>query len=129
MRINKKLIIVFSVCLLLYLISDIFFNDAVFYLLGGLFGITSKWLGFISFYFIWLFFLIVTIALFYKFKSRSSRIIIILLIWALLYLIDAVLHEIMPNITNWLSNYFHIGLAIILKSIALSWIYYKGIKE
>ncbi|NDP28847.1 MAG: hypothetical protein GZ087_15715 [Flavobacterium sp.] len=129
MKINKKFVVVFSVCLLLYLVSDIFFNYAVFYLLGGLFGITSKWLGFGGFYFIWLFFLIITVLLFYKLKSKVFKIIIITLLWALLYLVDAILYEVMPDITSSLSSYFHIGLAILLKSLALSWIYNKGIKE
>ncbi len=129
MRINKKFVVVFSVCFVLYLISDVFFNDAVFYLLGGLFGITSKLLGFRGFYFIWLFFLIVTTVLFYKIESKSFRIIVITLIWALLYLIDAILHEVMSEVTSWLSSYFHIGLAILLKSLAISWIYCNGIKK
>lgn len=127
---NRKFIVAFSICFVTYLLSDIFFNDAVLYLLGGLFGTIAKWLGITKmFYFIWLAVLLGLIILYHKINNKPIKIVLIILLWALFYLIDAVLYEIMPDITSKILKYSHIGLSVVLKSLALSWIYYKGNKD
>jgi hypothetical protein len=127
---NRKFIVAFSICFVTYLLSDIFFNDAVIYLLGGLFGTMAKWLGTTKiFYFIWLAVLLGLITLYYKINNKPIKIVLIILLWALFYLIDAVLYEIIPDITSKILKYSHIGLSVVLKSLALCWIYYKGNKE
>lgn len=127
---NRKYIVAFLICFIIYLLSDVLLNDAVFYLLGGFFGTVSKWLGFSKvFYLVWFVVLFVFVALYLKTKNKTAKVVLLILLWALLHLIDALLYEIMPDITSKILKYSHIGLAVLLKSLALSWIYYKGDKQ
>ena len=126
---NRKITVAFLLCFIVYFLSDVFFNDAIFYLLGGLFGTLSKWLGLTKiFYLIWLAVLFGLIVLYYKSENIPIKVVLIILLWALLYIIDALLYEIMPDITSKLLRYSHIGLSVLIKSLNLTWIYYKGNK-
>ena len=122
---NRKFTAVLLIVFFSYLLLDIFFNDSVYYLLGGFFGIFSKWIGFENnaFYFVWLAFLVGIIFIYRKVQNKLFEIIFILLLWALLYLIDALLYEIMPNINNKEQRYLHISLSILLRSLIFFWIY------
>jgi hypothetical protein len=122
---NRKFTGVLFIAFISYLVIDILFNDAIFYLLGGIFGTFSKWIGLENnaFYFVWLACLVGIIFIYRKIQNKLFEIIFILLLWALLYLVDALLYEITTNINNELQRYLHMSLAILLRSLILSWIY------
>jgi len=130
MIINRKVSITLLICFIGYLISDTFFNDVILHLIGGLFGTVSNQIGLGNgFYFIWFVVLLGFVVLFYKIQVKLLKVALIISLWLLLYLIDALLYEIMPDITSKLLRYSHIGLSVLLKSLALGWIHYYGNKE
>jgi hypothetical protein len=127
MIINKKNILVFGICFVIYLMADIIFNDTGIYLLGGIFGVFVKWLGIKdAFYIIWFIFLVGVSILYINIENKHYKILLIIFLWALLYLIDLILYEITHDISNIFFKYNHILASVILKSFALSWIYNKG---
>lgn len=124
---DKNFGIALSVCIVIYFASDIFFNDAVLYLVGGLFGGLSKTIGLKGFAFlIWAVFLVSAVVLSFKIESKVFWFIILAVIWFLLYLIDVFFYKLLPDITSKSLSYLHLGLSVLLKSTALAWIYYAA---
>ena len=98
---NKKFTTLIAVSVIVYLISDILFNDAIFYLIGGTLGALSKAIGIESgMLLIWSVILVGITILFYKLQNKPLMYVFIFLIAALLYLLDAILYKIMPDITD-----------------------------
>lgn len=127
---NRKFTIALFVCIITYFISDYFFNDAVLYLVGGLLGILLKGTEIKSlFLLIWAILLAGSVILSFRLKNKFVWFIVLGIVWCLLYLIDAFLYELLPNISSKALSYLHMGLAILLKSTVLAWIYYKGNKK
>lgn len=110
---------------LIYFISDFFFNDAMLYILGGTFGIVARALALKHMtVFIWIIFLIGAILLYYYCLNKILKYSSIVLVGVLLYLLDFVLYEIMPNIRDSKTMYIHLGISILIKSTALILIIY-----
>jgi len=127
---NRKFTIALFVCIGAYFISDYFFSDAILYLVGGLLGILLKGTEIKSlFLLIWAILLAGSVFLSFRLKNKFVWFIVLGVVWCLLYLIDAFLYELLPNITSKTLSYLHMGLAILLKSTALAWIYYKSSKK
>ncbi len=129
---NRKFTGILLIIFISYLVFDIFLNDTIFYLLGGFFGLFSKWIGLESnaFYLVWLIFLISFVFLYSKAQHRLFKIVFIVLLWFLLYLIDVLLYEIITNINNVLQRYLQIILSTLIRSLVLSLIYfYKEKRE
>jgi hypothetical protein len=127
---NKPLAILFGISIIAYLISDLFFNDVFLYLVGGAIGTLLKPVGLQKeFYVAWLLILIGVVFLYQKVNHSLLKWLILILIWILLYLVDIALYKILPDITSSTATYLHIGIAALLKSILLAWIYYKGSRK
>jgi len=123
---NRNYISLLSICFVIYFVSDYFLDGAVFYLIGGLLGTLFKLFGLkTGFYFLWITLLIASITLFYKIQNKVIKYSAIVIIWFLLYFIDAILYEVMPDFTRNIIRYLHMGLAILLKSVILVWIFYR----
>jgi len=124
---NKHVIGLSIIAIVTYLISDLLFNDAILYFIGGIFGALLKPVGLQnSFMIVWLIALIGTVVLFQKMHSRVLKYATFILLWVLLYLFDAILYKLLPDRTSKATMYLHIGLSVFLKTISLIWIYYMG---
>jgi hypothetical protein len=127
---NKPHIVVFVIGMIAYLIVDLFFNDAILFLVGGVLGTLLKPFGLQKgFYIVWLLILIGVMALYWKINIRVLKWLLLSLIWVLLYLVDAAFYEILPDITSSAATYIHIGLSVLIKSSLLAGIYYRGNKK
>jgi hypothetical protein len=132
---NRKFTIAFAICFLLYLLPEIVFSEALIYLSGGVIGGTIKeafkyFYGMPNDYLVyavWVLILLTVVFLFYRIQIKPLKYFLILLIAFLLYVVDFIFFEMFPDgIGNY---YFMSGIRILLKSLALSWIYYKGFKN
>ena len=122
---NRNYISLLIICFVIYFVSDYFFDGAVFYLIGGSLGTLFKLFGLNKgFYFLWITLLIATITLFYKIQNKVIKYCAVVIIWFLLYFLDAVLYEVVPDFSSNFIKYLHMGLAILLKSVTLAWIFY-----
>ena len=143
---NRKFIVVLVIFFLVYLLPEIFFPYSMAYISGGVVGGTiAKCLEFFddnqSDYLslgIWVLILIALVFLFYRIQIKPLKYFIILLIAFLLYVIDFIFFMILlffemllsfEMFPNGFSYYLDDGiriLLILLKSLFLTWIYYKG---
>jgi hypothetical protein len=127
MIVYKNITTVFLICFVSYTVSDIFFNGDIFYSVGGLLGSFSKYLELNKmFYLLWLTLLILVTLIYSKAKNKPIKVILIILLWALFYIIDTLLFELMPEITSKLLGFIHTGISVLLKSLMLSTVYYIG---
>src|SRR5436190_2190678 len=98
---NKPLAILLGTSIIAYLISDLFFNDAFLYLVGGALGTLLKPIGSQKgFYIAWLLILIGVALLYQKINQSLLKWLILILIWILLYVVDITLYKILPDITS-----------------------------
>jgi hypothetical protein len=128
---NKKNGTVFIIFFTMYLLSDIYIPDIFLYLFGGVFGTIAKWIGTTKmFFFLWFIVLFGFVCLHFKVQNHFFKITIIILLWALLYLVDMFFNEIVTlEYSNRFLRYSYIGLSSFFKSIVLTFIYYKGVKS
>lgn len=129
MTINNIFITASIFCVLAYFISDFFFSDGVFYLIGGLMGVIAKGIGLKSFFLlIWT--LILGIVILGAFKTQNKKLLIglVLIMWFLFYVIDAYLYNLMPDITTKTYRYLHMVISILTKSLLLSFVLYRNLK-
>lgn len=111
---NKPLAILLSISIIAYLISDLFFNDAILYLVGGALGTLLKPVGLQKgFYVAWLLILIGVVLLYQKVNHSLWKWVILILIGILLYLVDIALYKILPDIASRTATYLHIGIAVL----------------
>jgi hypothetical protein len=129
MIINRKSVYIFTVAIITYLIAEIFFNSAILYLVGGVISIFLPLLGIkegtVT---LWLVLLLLTCLAYYRVRKKWLQIILIILIWILLYLIDMLLYEIMPDAKNIAIRYSNIIIASIVKSLLISYLSVKRSK-
>ncbi len=117
---NKYLL--FIVILVIYVISDYLFNDAILYLVGGAIGAISNInnikLTDISFKSIWTLLLAVNVALFWWVKNKAGRFFCLLAIAALMYVMDVFVYDI---IDSGAEKLYHLrkGIGVLMKSILL----------
>lgn len=124
--IKKKFIYILSVSVILYLLPEIFFHNAMLYIVGGLVGGFLKELLAISgstpndtsVFLAWSILLIGSLFLYYRIQLRPLKYLNICFIFPLLYLFDFIIAEMLPE--NIQGYYLITGINVITKSIALS---------
>lgn len=135
---NKKFILAFIVCFILYLLPEIFINDTLLYLSGGVIaGTISEFLKIDSNIIIFSIWIILIIALFYLYltvKFKWLKYIVLALLAFMLNIIDNIfsfipIFDFKNKDVAIITSYIVAFVEILLKSITLSWIYYKGNKE
>lgn len=124
-------LLILTTSIILYFLPELFFDEAMFYISGGIIGGSIleilKYFGIENKYFlatlIWFFFLIGATLVFLKVKNKSIKYFIIVVIVFLLYVFDFLFFEILPNIKN-----YHLlkWTRILFKSLVLSIILYYG---
>ena len=143
---NRKFSIAFAICFLLYLLPEIFASEAMLYITGGIFaGTISHILKIFSFnsesnltFLIWFILLIVAVYFYLKTKISIIRYSLLFTIGLLLYLIDFGLFSLVSYdseiknriiINSVFKSISFMLISVIIKSLFLSWVYYKGNKE
>lgn len=139
---NRKFTVAFSICFLLYLLPEIFASEAMLYITGGVIGGTigelfkgvSETLNTIFVFVIWSILLIGLLILYFKVKYKSLKILILLLIAFFLYIVDNLLafipfSETLVQEKALIIKIVVVGLSISIKTLILSWTYYKGNKS
>lgn len=142
---SRKFIVAFVISFLVYLLPEIVVNEAMLYITGGLFlapineilkifSIQSSNISFL----LWTFILIGTIILFFRLKNKAFKYFILFVIGLLLYIIDFGLLSLVsydPEMKDKIilnSNIKAITfmlIGVLIKSLILSWVYYKGNRE
>lgn len=142
---NRKFIVAFLISFLVYLLPEIVVSDAMLYITGGmfvasidevlkLFSVQNSNISFLLLAVI----LIGAIILFFQLKNKLFKYLFLFFIGLLLYIIDFGLHSFVsydPEIKDRIilnSNIKAITfmlIGVLIKSLILSWIYYKGGKE
>jgi hypothetical protein len=139
---NRKFTVAFSICFLLYLLPEIFASEAMLYITGGVIGGTigeifkgvAETLNTVLIFAIWSILLIGLIILYFKVQYKSLKLLILLLIAFFLYIVDN-LFAIIPFSETQIQQkaliikIVVVGLSISIKSLLLSWTYYKGNKS
>lgn len=118
----------FLTSIVIYFISDYFFNDTVLYLIGGFIGgfahiinIHSNMLLVV----IWIIILLSFITLFNHSKNRIIKYLSLLLIAVLLYVFDLLFYKIfIIEIWNLITKIFIIGVRVLSKGLILTGIIY-----
>lgn len=142
---SRKFIVAFVISFLVYLLPEILVSDVMLYITGGLFLATiDQMLKLFSVqnsnisFLLWAFILIGTIILFFRLKNKAFKYFILFVIGLLLYIIDFGLlglvsydpemkDRIILNSNIKATTFMLIG--VLIKSLVLSWVYYKGSKE
>lgn len=142
---SRKFIVAFVISFLVYFLPEIVVNEAMLYITGGLFlapineilkifSIQSSNISFL----LWTFILIGTIILFFRLKNKAFKYFILFVIGLLLYIIDFGLLSLVsydPEMKDKIilnSNIKAITfmlIGVLIKSLILSWVYYKGNRE
>lgn len=124
--ITNRTLLIFIVAA--YFISDFIFNEAMLYIMGGgilgsLRELTDKEIAMLPSVLIWVGLLGIFIILFYRLRSKLIKIFILLLIAALLYVVDFIRMELVPNNVHTIgARYFVIAISILSKSLLLYFI-------
>lgn len=122
--------LLFILIVIVYFVSDFFFNEAMLYLMGGaIFGslheLFNKKIAILPSILIWIALLIGFIVLFYRLRNRPLKLFILVIIAALLYVADFILYELLPyDVVNALTKYLTIALTVLIKSLLLYLIIY-----
>lgn len=120
----------FIIIVAAYFISDFFFNDAMLYIMGGailglLQELSDKKIAMLPSILIWVGLLGAFIVLFYRLRSKSVKVFILLLIAVLLYVVDFIRMELLLiNVHTIAVRYFVIAISILPKSLILYLIIY-----
>lgn len=132
---NRKFTVALAISFFVYLLPEIFFSEAMVYITGGVVaGTIQEIFKYLynqpSVYlvdFVWGLILVAVVFLYYRIQVKPLKYFTLLLIAFLLYVIDFIFFEVFPDgIANY---YLSIGIRILLKSLLIAWIYYKGSKE
>jgi len=145
MIVNRRFIVVLAICCLLYLLPETFASDAMLYFTGGVFGgsITqilksascSAETEFKLTYVIWGTMLLIAILGYVRAKFTLLKYFLLFVSGLLLYLVDFGLHSIISYdteisdrviIDSSTKTILFILVSVFIKSLVLSWIYFKG---
>jgi len=127
---TKRFLFVLGASFTLFLLPELFFHNAMLYIVGGMIGgVLQKVLGGVfeaqqvdSFFFpVWLILLAGTVFLYYRLQNRTVKYLNIILVFGLLYVVDFMVYEILPN--N-LKPQLITGISVFVKSLVLSLIIY-----
>lgn len=128
---NNKSLITLAAAIVFYLVSDFFFNDALLYIVGGTVALPVKALGgnktgdILPIVF-WVVVLLGAIVLFFKAKNKAVAFIAAVIIACLLYIIDLIAYDLIPQITTANTKNITIVLLAAIKSCALALILNVG---
>lgn len=143
---NRKFTVAFGICFLLYLLPEIFASDAMLYITGGIFGGTiSQILKLLSFnsesnltFIIWGVLLLTTIYGYIKVRNKVVKYLLLFFVGLLLYIIDFGLYSTISYDTeiknriilnSSIKSTVFMLFSVFIKSLILSWAYYKGNKD
>lgn len=135
---NRKYIVAFLICFVLYLLPEIFVNDALLYLSGGVIaGTISEFLKIdnnIVIFSIWIILIIASSFFYLIVKLRWLKYILLILLAFMLNIIDNIfafipIFDLKNKDVAIIISYIVMFVEILLKSLVLSWIYYKGNKS
>ena len=130
----KRLLFVLGISLIIYLLPELFFHNAMLYIVGGLVGGTLKEvLGFFgskpsdSFvFFVWFMLLVGVVFLYYRPQNKLLKYLNVVIVFGLLYLLDFMVYEILPD--N-LKSQLITGIIVFSKSLVLSLIIYFNVRQ
>ena len=138
---NKKVAVVFIAFLLIYTLPELFFENAMLYLSGGVIGgIISEILkgssrksSNILVFAIWAILLVGLLLLFIRLRYKPIKYLILLIITFFLYIIDnqlgvVTILEMQNEQGALIVKYVIMILSILFKSTALTWLYFSGKK-
>jgi len=129
----NKFISITVVSSIIYFVLNFYLNDFILYIVGGVIGgalnVIFQINSSIIVFTVWLSLLIGFTVLCYFIRNKFLKICLLILIAMLLYLVDALLYEILGDITNKEKRHLHISLAILFKSIILSFAIIVGKKK
>lgn len=139
---NRKVTGALIIFLLIYILPELFFENAMLYLSGGVVGGTISEIlrgssgkpSNVLVFAIWAIVLVGLILLFVRLQYKPIKYLILLIIAFFLYIVDNLLgvvsiFETESQQSALIVKYVVIGLSILLKSTALTWLYWKGSKR
>jgi hypothetical protein len=135
---NRKFIVAFLICFVLYLLPEIFVNDALLFLSGGVIagsiGELLKIENDVLIFSIWIVLISVLVFSFLTIKLKWLKYLLLILIAFMLNIIDNIftfipIFDMQNKDFAIFISYVVMFIEITLKSLALSWIYYKGNKK
>jgi len=138
---NRKFAIVFIICLVVYIIPEVFFNNAMLYLSGGIIGgsiseFFKNTLGQVNnlyIFFTWALLLGGLVFLFFRLKNNILRYLVLFIIAFFLYIIDNLLGfvpiETKDEKSVLILQFIIIGVSILIKSTFVAWIYLQSEKN
>lgn len=130
---TKRFLVIVAVTLVIYSLPELFFENAMLYITGGVIAGTIdevfeffwKEIHFHQVLVTWTVLLIGIILLFLRFKNKPLQYFTIVLIAFLLYVVDFILFEVFPDhITSGTASYLVSGIRILSKALILSLIVY-----
>ena len=135
---NRKFIVAFLICFVLYLLPEIFVNDALLFLSGGVIagsiGELLKIENDVLIFSIWIVLISVLVFSFLTIKLKWLKYLLLILIAFTLNIIDNIfafipIFDMQNKDFAIFISYVFMFIEMTLKSLALSWIYYKGNKK
>ncbi len=135
---NRKFIITFLICFVLYLLPEIFVNDALLFLSGGVIagsiGELLKVENDVLIFSIWIVLISVLVFSYLIIKLKWLKYLLLIVIAFTLNIIDNIfafipIFDMQNKDFVIFITYVFMFIEMTLKSLALSWIYYKGNKK
>lgn len=135
---NRKFIIAFLICFVLYLLPEIFVNDALLFLSGGVIagsiGELLKIENDVLIFSIWIVLISVLVFSYLIIKLKWLKYLLLIVIAFTLNIIDNIfafipIFDMQNKDFAIFISYVFMFIEMTLKSLALSWIYYKGNKK
>jgi hypothetical protein len=135
---NRKFIVAFLICFVLYLLPEIFVNDALLFLSGGVIagsiGELLKIENDVLNFSIWIVLISVLVFSFLTIKLKWLKYLLLIVIAFTLNIIDNIfafipIFDMQNKDFAIFISYVVMFIEMTLKSLALSWIYYKGNKK
>jgi len=135
---NRKFIIAFLICFVLYLLPEIFVNGALLFLSGGVIagsiGELLKIENDVLIFSIWIVLISVLVFSYLIIKLKWLKYLLLIVIAFTLNIIDNIfafipIFDMQNKDFAIFISYVFMFIEMTLKSLALSWIYYKGNKK
>jgi uncharacterized membrane protein YjjP (DUF1212 family) len=120
---TKSYLFVLGVSLLVYLLPEIFFHNAMLYIIGGSVGGTLKEIlsAFASkpndslVFLIWFVLLVGITVLYYRLQNKPLKYLTVFVVFGLLYVVDFIIFEILSN--DFQGYYLITGISVFLKGL------------
>lgn len=135
---NRKFIIAFLICFVLYLLPEIFVNGALLFLSGGVIagsiGELLKIENDVLIFSIWIVLISVLVFSYLIIKLKWLKYLLLIVIAFTLNIIDNIfafipIFDMQNKDFAIFISYVFMFIEMTLKSLALSWVYYKGNKK